>query len=175
MHTSSIQQNILEELDRELAVTREVISRVPDDKFDYQPHPKSMKMGTLASHIVNLLKFKQLFVEAEGRDFLDPNAPKPPPSPTTTAELLSRFDQFSADLRQALRGSSDEALTGNFRLHRGEHTIMERPKGAALRIMGLNHSIHHRGQLTVYLRLLDIPVPGVYGPSADAVGEYGVF
>lgn len=172
MHTSSIQQNILEELDRELAVTREVISRVPDDKFDYQPHLKSMKMGTLASHIVNLLKFKQLFVEAKGRDFLDPNAPKPPPSPTTTAELLSRFDQFSADLRQALQASDDEKLTTGFQLRRGEQVLMDRPKGAALRIMGLNHSIHHRGQLTVYLRLLDIPVPGIYGSSADEPGGF---
>ena len=175
MHTASLQQNILDELDRELAVTRQVLARVPDDKFDYQPHPKSMKLGQLASHIVNLLKFKQLFVQADHRDFLDPNAPKPPPSPTTTAELLARFDQFSADLRAALQASSDEALTGNFRLHRGAQTVMERPKGAALRIMGLNHSIHHRGQLTVYLRLLDIPVPGVYGPSADETGVFGVF
>ncbi|WP_223650801.1 DinB family protein [Hymenobacter psoromatis] len=172
MHTSSLQQNILDELDRELVVTRQVLARVPDDKFDYQPHPKSMKLGQLASHIVNLLKFKQLFVQTDHRDLLDPNAPKPPPSPTTTAELLTRFDQFSAELRAALRASSDEELTDNFRLHRGEQTMMERPKGAALRIMGLNHSIHHRGQLTVYLRLLDIPVPGVYGPSADEMGEF---
>ncbi|QKG55611.1 DinB family protein [Hymenobacter sp. BRD128] len=172
MHTSSIQQNILEELDRELAVTRKVLERVPDDKFDYQPHPKSMKMGTLASHIVNLLRFKQLFIETSQRDFLDPNAPKPPPSPTSTAELLARFDQFSADLRQALRTSDDEKLTEGFQLRRGEQLLMDRPKGAALRIMGLNHSIHHRGQLTVYLRLLDIAVPGIYGGSADEPGGF---
>ena len=172
MHTSSLQQNILAELDHELAVTRKVLARVPDDKFDYQPHPKSMKLGQLASHIVNLLMFKQLFVQASERDFLDQNAPKPPPSPTTTAELLARFDQFSANLRQALTDSSDEKLTENFQLRRGEQVLMERPKGAALRIMGLNHSIHHRGQLTVYLRLLDIPVPGVYGPSADEPGGF---
>jgi uncharacterized damage-inducible protein DinB len=165
MHTSSLQQNILAELDHELAVTRKVLERVPDDKFDYQPHPKSMKLGQLASHIVNLLKFKQNFVEASQRDFLDP-------SPTSTAELLARFDQFSADLRQALTESSDEKLTENFQLSRGEQVLMNRPKGAALRIMGLNHSIHHRGQLTVYLRLLDIPVPGVYGPSADEQGGF---
>ncbi|MDO7884178.1 DinB family protein [Hymenobacter cheonanensis] len=172
MHTSSLQQNILEELDRELAVTRKVLERIPDDKFDYQPHPKSMKLGQLASHIVNLLRFKQLFIETSQRDFLDPNAPKPPPSPTSTAELLARFDQFSADLRQALRESDDEKLTDSFQLRRGEQLLMDRPKGAALRIMGLNHSIHHRGQLTVYLRLLDIPVPGVYGMSADEMGEF---
>jgi uncharacterized damage-inducible protein DinB len=172
MHTSSLQQNILAELDHELAVTRKVLERVPDDKFDYQPHPKSMKLGQLASHIVNLLKFKQHFLEASQRDFLDPNAPKPPPSPTSSAELLARFDQFSADLRQALAASSDEKLTENYQLNRGEQVLMSRPKGAALRIMGLNHSIHHRGQLTVYLRLLDIPVPGVYGPSADEQGGF---
>ena len=172
MHTASIQQNILAELDHELATTRRVLERVPEDKFGYQPHPKSMKLGTLASHIVNLLKFKQLFVQAEYRDFLDQHAPKPPPSPTTTAELLARFDQFSADLRQALGESSDEKLTDTFQLRRGEQVLMDRPKGAALRIMGLNHSIHHRGQLTVYLRLLDIPVPGIYGQSADEPGGF---
>ena len=172
MHTSSIQQNILEELDRELAVTREVLSRIPDDKFDYQPHPKSMKLGQLGSHIVNLLAFKQLFVQGKERDFLDTSAPKPPPSPTSTAELLTRFDQFSASLRQALRESDDEKLTEGFQIRRGEQVLMDRPKGAALRIMGLNHSIHHRGQLTVYLRLLDIPVPGVYGMSADEMGGF---
>ena len=172
MHTASIQQNILAELDRELATTRKVLERVPDDRFDYQPHPKSMKLGQLASHIVNLLKFKQLFVQADHRDFLDPNAPKPPPSPTSTAELLARFDQFSADLRQALHESDDEKLTASFQLRRGEQVLMDRPKGAAMRIMGLNHSIHHRGQLTVYLRLLDIPVPGIYGGSADEPGGF---
>ena len=172
MHTSSIQQNILAELDRELAMTRKVLERVPEDKFDFQPHPKSMKLGTLASHIVNLLAFKQLFVQASERDFLDPNAPKPGPSPTTSAELLARFDTYSASLRQALNESSDEKLTENFQLRRGEQVLMDRTKGAALRIMGLNHSIHHRGQLTVYLRLLDIPVPGVYGFSADEQGEF---
>jgi uncharacterized damage-inducible protein DinB len=172
MHTSSLQQNILAELDHELAVTRKVLERVPEDKFDYQPHPKSMKLGQLASHIVNLLMFKQLFVQASERDFLDQNAPKPGPTPTTTAELLARFDQYSTSLRQALTESSDDKLTENFQLRRGEQVLMERPKGAALRIMGLNHSIHHRGQLTVYLRLLDIPVPGVYGPSADEPGGF---
>ena len=172
MHTASFQQNILAELDHELATTRKVLERVPYDQADFQPHPKSMKLGQLASHIVNLLAFKTLFVQADGRDFLDPTAPKPGPSPTSSAELLARFDDYSATLRQALQESDDEKLTHGFRLTRGEQVLMERPKAAALRIMGLNHSIHHRGQLTVYLRLLDIPVPGIYGGSAD---EPGIF
>ncbi|WP_303311066.1 DinB family protein [Hymenobacter sp. BT730] len=167
MHTSSLQENILAELDHELAITRKLLERVPYEKADYQPHPKSMKLWQLASHIVNLLAFKQLFVQHDSRDFLDPNGPKPGPTPTSSEELLARFDQYSATLRQALQDSSDEKLTHSFRLHRGEQTLMERSKGAALRIMGLNHSIHHRGQLSVYLRLLDIPLPGMYGPSAD--------
>jgi len=167
MHTSSIQQNILAELDHELAQTRKTIERVPYEQADYKPHPKSMSLWQLATHVVNLLAFNTLFVQADARDFLDPNAPKPGPTPTSREELLARFDEYSATLRQALHASDDEKLTHNFRLHRGEQTIMEMPKGAAVRIMGLNHSIHHRGQLTVYLRLLDIPVPGLYGPSAD--------
>ncbi|GAA4047256.1 DinB family protein [Hymenobacter glaciei] len=167
MHTSSIQQNILAELDHELAQTRKTLERVPFEQADYKPHPKSMSLWQLATHVVNLLAFNTLFVQHDARDFLDPNAPKPGPTPTSPEELLARFDEYSAMLRQALNESDDEKLTHNFRLHRGEQTIMEMPKGSAIRIMGLNHSIHHRGQLTVYLRLLDIPVPGLYGPSAD--------
>ena len=167
MHTSSVQQNILAELDHELKMTRRVLERVPFEQAGYQPHPKSMTLGQLASHVVNLLAFNTLFVTHEGRDFLDPNAPKPGPSPTSKDELLARFDEYSATLRQELQASDDEKLTHDFRLHRGEHTIMQMPKAGAIRIMGLNHSIHHRGQLTVYLRLLDVPVPGLYGPSAD--------
>jgi uncharacterized damage-inducible protein DinB len=172
MHTSSIQQNILAELDHELANTRKMLERVPYDKADFTPHPKSMPLGKLAAHVVNLLGLKTTFVQADSRDFLDPNAPKPGPTPTNTEELLARFDQNSAALRQALQESDDEKLTQNFQLRRGEQVLMERPKGAALRIMGLNHSIHHRGQLSVYLRLLDIPVPGLYGPSADESGSF---
>lgn len=172
MHTSSFQQNILAELDRELAVTRQVLERIPEDKFDYTPHPKSMPLIKLGTHIVNLLGLKSTMVRADYRDFTDPNAPKPPPTPTTSAELLARFDAYAADLRQALSDSDDEKLTSSFQLRRGEQVLMERPKAAALRIMGLNHSIHHRGQLSVYLRLLDIPVPGIYGASADERGGF---
>ena len=172
MHTSSVQRNILDELDRELAVTRQVLERIPADKFDYRPHPKSTPLIKLATHVVNLVGFKSLIVRADYRDFADPNAPKPPPTPTTSAQLLSRFDEYAADLRQALRESDDEKLTTHFQLRTAEKVMMDRPKGAALRVMGLNHSIHHRGQLTVYLRMLDIPVPGIYGPSADEQGGF---
>lgn len=167
MHTSSLQQNILAELDHELAQTRRVLERVPYEQADYKPHPKSMSLWQLASHVVNLLAFNTLFVTHDSRDFLDPNAPKPGPTTTSLEALLERFDEYSAILRRELTASDNEKLTHDFRLHRGEHTIMQMPKGGAIRIMGLNHSIHHRGQLTVYLRLLDIPVPGLYGPSAD--------
>ena len=167
MHTSSLQQNILAELDHELASTRRILERVPYDQADYKPHPKSMSLWQLASHVVNLLAFNTLFVTADGRDFLDPHAPRPGPTTTSSDELLARFEEYSALLRQALSESDDEKLTQNFKLHRGEQVIFEKPKGTAIRIMGLNHSIHHRGQLSVYLRLLDIPVPGLYGPSAD--------
>jgi uncharacterized damage-inducible protein DinB len=172
MHTSSLQQNILAELDHELANTRKVLERVPFEQADYKPHPKSMSLWQLATHVVNLLAFKTLFVQANSRDFLDPNAPKPGPTPTSKEELLDRFDKYSSTLIEALHNSDDEKLTNHFQLHRGDQILMDRPKGAALRIMGLNHSIHHRGQLSVYLRLLDIPVPGLYGPSADEAGGF---
>ena len=172
MHTASVQQNILAELDHELATTRKMLERVPYEQADFQPHPKSMKLWQLASHIVNLLAFKTLFVKGDSRDFLDPNGPKPGPTPTSSVELLARFDEYSATLRQALSESDDEKLTQSFKLTRGEQLLMDRPKASAIRIMGLNHSIHHRGQLSVYLRLLDIPVPGLYGPSADETGGF---
>lgn len=167
MYTSSLQQNILSELQHELASTRRILERVPFDQASYQPHPKSMTLWQLATHVVNLLAFKSLFVTHDSRDFLDPNAPKPGPTPASHAELMERFDQYSAKLIKELEATDSEKLTQPFKLHRGEHVIFNNPKGTALRIMGLNHSIHHRGQLTVYLRLLDIPVPGLYGPSAD--------
>jgi uncharacterized damage-inducible protein DinB len=167
MYTSSFQQNVLAELDHELSQTRRVLERVPYEQANYKPHPKSMTLWQLATHVVNLLAFKTLFLTHDSRDFLDPNAPKPGPTPTSLEELLARFEEYSATLRRELKASSDEAMTHNFKLHRGEDVIFDRPKGTAIRIMGLNHSIHHRGQLTVYLRLLDIPVPGLYGPSAD--------
>ena len=172
MHTASLQQNFLAELDHELANTRKMLERVPYDQADYQPHPKSMKLWQLASHVVNLLAFNTLFVQGDSRDFLDPNGPKPGPTTTSSEALLARFDEYSATLRQALQESDDEKLTQSFTLTRGEQVLMDRPKGAAIRIMGLNHSIHHRGQLSVYLRLLDIPVPGLYGPSADEPGGF---
>ncbi len=168
MHTSSVQQNILAELDHELAATRRVLERVPyDTQSDWKPHEKSMSLGQLSAHVVNLLAFNLLFVQHASRDFLDPNAPKPGPRPASRNELLARFDDYSEQLRQALRASDDEKLTHSFQLKRGEQVLMDRSKAGAIRIMGLNHSIHHRGQLTLYLRMLDIPVPGLYGPSAD--------
>jgi len=172
MHTSSLQQNILQELERELALTRKVLERLPEDQFNYTPHPKSMTLIKLATHLVNLLGLKSLMVRGDYRDFADPNAPKPPPTPITRAQLLERFDAYAADLREALGESDDQQLTGSFQLRAGEKVLMDRPRGAALRIMGLNHSIHHRGQLTLYLRMLDVPVPGIYGPSADEQGEF---
>ncbi len=172
MHTSSLQQNILQELERELALTRKVLERLPEDKFNFAPHPKSMPLIKLATHIVNLLGSKSLMVRGDYRDFADPNAPKPLPTPTTRAQLLERFDAYAADLRKALQESDDQQLTASYQFRAGEKVLMDRPKGAALRIMGLNHSIHHRGQLTIYLRLLDVPVPGIYGPSADEPGEF---
>lgn len=170
MHTASVQQNILAELEQELGSTRRMLERVPYEQADFKPHPKSMSLWQLATHVVNLLAFKTLFVTHDSRDFLDPNGPKPGPTPTSKEALLTRFDEYSNTLRQALMASSDEQLTHNFKLHRGEQVMFDIPKAGAVRIMGLNHSIHHRGQLSVYLRMLDIPVPGLYGPSADEQG-----
>lgn len=156
------------EAQRELALTRRLLERVPTDKFDWQPHPKSMKLGTLASHMANLVAFFQRSLTGPE---LDAAASPAPPSPTETDEVLRRFDVNGENLRQALADVDDATFWDMWHLRRGETTIMRLPRLMVARVLVLNHLIHHRGQLSVYLRLLDIPVPAIYGNSADETAQ----
>ncbi|MDA1184277.1 MAG: DinB family protein [Acidobacteria bacterium] len=159
-----IADGLLPEFDHETTTTRKVLDRAPEDRFDWTPHPKSFSLGALASHVANL--------PAWGADVLtttefDVAAEQPPVAPTSKAALLATFDDNVAATRSALVGKTDEELQVMWSLTRGDTAIFSMPRAGVLRSFVLNHLIHHRGQLSVYLRLLDVPVPSIYGPSAD--------
>ena len=156
---------LLPELDHEMTTTRKVLERVPEDKFDWKPHARSFSLGALAAHVANLPTWG---VETLSRSEIDLGIGQPPPTaPPSTRDLLATFDKNAADVRSALAGKTDAELTAMWSLKRSGHTIFSMPKTTVLRSFVLSHLIHHRGQLTVYLRLLDVPVPSIYGPSAD--------
>jgi uncharacterized damage-inducible protein DinB len=159
---------LLPEFDQEMANTRKVLERVPDDRLDWRPHPKSFTMGALATHLATLPSwmvetFKQdtLDIRPDGKDYV------PPPEARSNGELLSRFDAAVVAGRAALAAATDIAMFEQWSLLSGGTRILTMPRAAVLRSFILSHSIHHRAQLTVYLRLNDIPVPALYGPSAD--------
>lgn len=155
-------QAIQKELEHEFKTTRRVLEAVPGDHLAWTPHPKSRTMGQLALHIAGIpgMVAKSLAVdEMQGNPGM--------PQPTSTAEILQAFDANSAALLDALAKAGDAATQGVFTMKRGEQVMFQLPRSVVLRTVLCNHLYHHRGQLTVYLRLCDIPVPGVYGPSAD--------
>ncbi len=170
----SIAQSLLPELDQEMAGARKTLERVPEDKFEWRPHPKSFTMIALATHIASTFAWGTIALNTDSFDFAPPGGEpyeglqeKPAAS---KAELLERFDKGLAEFREALAGASDEALMTNWSLMGGGQAFFTKPRVACLRDMIFSHLIHHRAQLTVYLRLNDVPVPALYGPSADEVG-----
>lgn len=162
--TTSLQASLSKELKHELALTRRLLERVPTEQFGWQPHAKSMKLGTLASHMANLVGFLQMSLGGESTDMA---AVQMPPSPTSTDEVLSRFDVNAENIHKALADVDDETFHAIWTMRRGDQTLMAMPRTVVARTLVLNHLIHHRGQMSVYLRLLDIPVPAIYGGSAD--------
>lgn len=159
------------EFEQEAAGTRKMLERVPEDKFDWKPHEKSMPLGRLAGHIAESAAWAKEVVEGDELDFAQSDYE--PYTPQKTAELLERFDEFAAIFSQALAGRSDEEMLAQWTMRSGDHVIAKLPRIAAIRGFVLSHTYHHRGQLSVYLRLLDVPVPGVYGPSADDTAGFG--
>lgn len=153
------------ELQQELHQTRRILERVPDGKFDWAPHAKSMKLGRLASHVAGLCSFAQIMIDQPDLDLAKGGSQ--PPDATDNAGLLALFDRTSSALLTALAAASDENLQESWTLSAGPHVIYTGPRYAAVRRLGMNHIVHHRAQLSVFLRLLDVPVPGLYGPSAD--------
>ena len=167
----SISKSILPEFDHEMANTRKTLERVPDDKFSWKPHDKSMTLGGLSTHLANIPSWTK---ETFARNELDVAPPGEPPyrleEKKSAAELLAAFDENVASARAALEAATDEDWQGKWSLLMGGKTIFTLPRTAVMRGFVMNHLIHHRAQLGVYLRLLDVPVPSIYGPSADEGG-----
>jgi uncharacterized damage-inducible protein DinB len=159
----TLNQILLPEFDHEMANTRRALARVPGDRLDWSPHPKSMTLGRLASHLAEFGDWAAQTCEQEELDL----SGYQPPVYSSTAEILETFDANVAAGRAALAAASDELLKGKWSLRSGGHAVFTMPRAAVLRSFVLSHLIHHRGQLSVYLRLLDLPVPALYGPSAD--------
>ena len=164
----SIAQSLIPELDQEMAGTRKTLERIPEDKFDWRPHPKSFTMIGLATHIANMLGWGAITIKEDSFDYAPVGAEAYQELPAESkAALLEKFDKGLAEFRAALTSASDEALMAQWSLLAGGNTIFSMPRIACLRGMIFNHLIHHRAQLGVYLRMNDVPVPALYGPSAD--------
>lgn len=164
----SISASLLPELDQEMAGTRKTLERIPEDKFDFSPHPKSFTMIRLATHIANMVGWGKDTLTSDSFDVAPVGGePYKEEVPASLAELLEKFDKNLVAFREALANASDESLMANWSLLAGGNPIFTMPRIACIRGMILNHLIHHRAQLTVYLRMNDVPVPALYGPSAD--------
>ena len=147
-----------------MANTRKMLERIPDNKLDYKPDPKSMSMGQLAGHVAEMSGWFSSMMDGPELDI--PEGFKPYVA-TSRKELLDKFDQNVVSTRAALAAAGDQALMQNWSLKFAGNTMFTMPRIACYRGMIMNHVIHHRAQLTVYYRLTGVPVPGMYGPSAD--------
>jgi uncharacterized damage-inducible protein DinB len=164
----SLSQSLLPEFDQEMASTRKTLERVPDEKFAWKPHEKSGAMGWLAGHLANIPEWAVETITKDGFD-MNPGGKgfQPPPAPKTRKELLEMFDKNVATARAALAKASDADLGKPWSFLNNGVTVFSMPRIACLRTWVMNHMIHHRAQLGVYLRLNNIAVPSIYGPSAD--------
>jgi len=164
----SLAQSLLPEFDHEMSGTRKTLERVPEDRLAWRPHAKSMTLGGLASHLSNLPSWVALTIERDQLDIAPVGAPPlREPEKTSRAALLEHFARHRAEGRALLAAATDEHLLGPWTLLGGGKVFFTMPRIASLRSFVMNHMIHHRAQLGIYLRLLDVPVPGLYGPSAD--------
>jgi len=156
--------DFLAEFDKEMAGTRRALERVPEDRFSWAPHEKSMTLHKLASHLANVPTWISVTLQTEE---LDVSGPFEEPAPATTKELVAHFDEACTGARAALAAATQAELAAMWTMKAGDEVFFSMPRGVVLRSFVFNHMIHHRGQLTVYLRLLGVAVPALYGPSAD--------
>jgi uncharacterized damage-inducible protein DinB len=164
----AISELLLPEFDQEMQKTRAFLERVPEGKGDFRPHEKSMALGRLAGHVAELPGWGAHTLSGGGLDLAPGGQPALQPNVMTTrARLLEDFDKGVADTRATLSGVSDESFQEPWSLLRGGKAMFTLPRYAVFRSMVLNHTIHHRAQLGVYLRLNGVPLPPAYGPSAD--------
>jgi len=155
---------LLPEFDHEMTTTRKLLERIPEEKFEWKPHARSFSLGALASHLATLPTWGG---DTLNRSEIDIGTDPPTAALPSKAEVMASFDKNVAATRAALAGRSDAELMATWTLKRGGHTLFSMPKTVVWRSFVVNHLVHHRGQLSVYLRLLDVPVPSIYGPSAD--------
>jgi uncharacterized damage-inducible protein DinB len=158
----------LEELAAEAPATRRMLERVPEGRNDWKPHPKSMGLGYLATLVATLPSWVTMTIKQDELDLYPPGKPATvPPTASTTRELLQTFDESVAGAREALKGTTDEFLLTHWKLLVGGKVVSDQPRYVVIRDATFNHLAHHRGQLSVYLRLNDVAVPSIYGPTAD--------
>lgn len=164
----TIAQSMLPEFDEEMKNTRKVLERVDDKQWNWKPHAKSGSVGWLATHVATMPGWISMTLQTEELDYAPVNGPSyEPPKIENRQQLLAEFDKGVTEARTALAKASDADMMKDWTLLAGGQKIFTMPRVGCLRSMVLNHIIHHRAQLTVYYRLLGIPVPGLYGPSAD--------
>jgi uncharacterized damage-inducible protein DinB len=156
--------HFLPEFDHEMATTRKLLERVPEDRLSWKPHTKSFTLGQLAQHVANLPFWGQLTLE---QSELDLAATPPMDELGSRAAILRLFEQRVSGTRKALLGKTDAELMAPWTLKQGPHKVFTMPKATVWRTFVMNHIVHHRGQLSVYLRQQDVPLPSMYGPSAD--------
>ena len=161
----NVREALLADLDHECAVTRRMLARVPEASLGWRPHERSFSLGGLATHLGQLPHWGRQILDRDSYD-LD-SATGHGNGLTSLAEILAAFDRNVAEVRTGLTERSDAELVATWRLTRGTETLLFMPKASAVRSFMLHHLIHHRGQLTLYLRLLNVSVPPTYGPTAD--------
>jgi uncharacterized damage-inducible protein DinB len=167
----SITDSLLPEFDHEMGLTRRLLERVPEADLTWKPHDKSMTLGQLAWHLADIPHWTAAILDASSFDLAPEGSSREgtggPQQPGSRAEVLARFDEFVASARGKIASASDGEWLAPWSLKRAGQEMFTVPRLGALRSFILNHSIHHRGQLSVYLRLRDVAVPAIYGPSAD--------
>ena len=156
---------LLPEFDQEMAATRRLLERLPEPAFGWRPHDRSYDLGGLATHLAQIPHWGTSILKHDAHD-LAAGGPASTPL-ASVAAVLERFDRHVAEVRTAIVEAPDGRLQAPWALRRGNHLILSAPRIAALRSFVLHHAIHHRGQMTVYLRLLGVPLPPLYGPTAD--------
>jgi uncharacterized damage-inducible protein DinB len=164
----ALNQTLLDELEREAKITKKILEKVPTEHLDWKPHEKSFAIGRLAAHIAELTGWLELMINADELDFGTMNYT--PPTIKENADIMKVFEENLAKGKAVLENATDEKFNGTWRMRHGEQIFFELPRTQVIHTWVFNHIVHHRAQLGVYLRLLNIPVPGTYGPSADEQG-----